>query len=208
MNKQQMLGSVRNYLLHFGRRPNERIIKAMEKIDRKNFMDENKNFAYVDSAIPIGYGQTISQPSTVAIMLTLLELKKGDSVLEVGTGSGWNAALISYLITPGNVQSLEVVHELAEKAREHIKRQGLENVVIKEDDFRKLKEKFDKIIFTAGISEEQEQEIEDFAQRTLKQNGILICPYQNGPLLILKNKRGRIEESYTREGYIFVPLIL
>src|SRR3989338_4680223 len=117
MNKLQMLQSVRNYLSLFGK-PSEKILEAMEKIDRKNFMDKNKEIAYEDTAIPIGYGQTISQPSTIARMLSLLNLKNTDEVLEIGTGSAWNSALIGYLSK--KVLTLEIVSELAKISQEKI----------------------------------------------------------------------------------------
>lgn len=208
MNKQEMLESVRNYLSSFGK-PDEKILKAIEKTDRKNFMDLTKDeegLAYEDTSIHIGHGQTISQPSTVARMLSLLKLKKTDYVLEIGTGSAWNACLIGYLSK--KVLTLEIVKELAEKSKEKIKKQGLEKVVVKEQDFRKLKQKFDKIIFTAGISPNKEKIIENFAKKHLKENGILICPYRSGPLMIFNKPGYKIKKNYTQEHYIFVPLIL
>lgn len=205
MNKQEMLESVRNYLSSFGK-PDEKILKAMEKIDRKNFMGKNKDFAYEDTSRSIGYNQTISQPSTVARMLSLLKLKKTDYVLEIGTGSAWNAALMGYLSK--KVLTLEVVKELAKKSMAKIKKQGLENIIIKKQDFRKLKQKFNKIIFTAGISPPQEETIKNFAKEHLKENGILIYPYQAGSLVTFNYKKGKIEEDKTKEYYEFVPLIL
>ena len=205
MNKLQMLQSVRNYLFLFGK-PSEKILEAVEKIDRKDFMDKNKEFAYEDTAIPIGYGQTISQPSTVARMLCLLDLKNNDEVLEIGTGSGWNSALIGYLSK--KVLTLEIVQELKERAEKKIKEMKIENVEVKQEDFKKLKQKFSKIIFTAGISFGNEKIIENFAKIHLKENGILICPYQHGPLIILKKKKNKIEKNYTQENYVFVPLLL
>ena len=202
-----MLQSVYDYLLLFGE-VDKNILEAMKKIDRKDFMDINKEFAYVDNAMSIGYGQTISQPSTVARMLSLLKLKKGDFVLEIGTGSGWNAGLISYLVKSGKVKSLEIVKELAERSRNKIKELEIKNIEIKEEDFRKLKEKFDKIIFTAGILHSEENIIENFAQGHLNENGILVCPHQSGPLIIIKKKQGRIKKDYTNEEYGFVPLVL
>ena len=205
MNSSKMLRSVKNYLSLFGK-PNEKILDVIKKIDRKNFMEKNKSFAYLDQAIPIGHGQTISQPSTVARMLSLLELKKTDGVLEIGTGSSWNAALLGELSK--KVLTLEIVSELAKISGEKIKKLGIKNVEVKQKDFRLLKQKFNKIIFTAGISPEQEQLIENFAKNHLKENGILICPYREGPLIILKKKKTKIEKNYTEENYVFVPLIL
>ena len=200
-----MLHSVRKYLSLFGK-PDEKILQAIEKIDRKNFMEKNKSFAYLDQAIPIGHGQTISQPSTVARMLSLLNLKKTDEVLEIGTGSLWNAVLLSHLSK--KVLTLEIVSELAKISQEKIKKLGIKNVEVQQKDFRKLNQKFNKIIFTAGISSEQEPQIENFAKNHLKENGILICPYKEGHLIILKNKKNKIKKNYTEENYVFVPLIL
>ncbi|MBI2003881.1 methyltransferase domain-containing protein [Candidatus Pacearchaeota archaeon] len=205
MNLPQMLQSVRNYLSQFGK-PDEKILKAIEKTDRKNFMEKNKSFAYLDQAIPIGHGQTISQPSTVARMLSLLELKKTDEVLEIGTGSSWNAALLGYLSK--KVLTLEIVPELAKNSQEKIKKLEIKNVEVKQGDFRELKQKFNKIIFTAGISREQETIIENFTKKHLKENGILVCPYREGPLIILEKKKRKIKKTFTEENYVFVPLIL
>ena len=205
MNPPQMFHSVKNYLSQFGK-PNEKIIQAIEKTDRKNFMEKNKSFAYLDQAISIGHGQTISQPSTVARMLSLLNLKKTDEVLEIGTGSLWNAVLLSHLSK--KVLTLEIVSELAKISQEKIKKLGIKNVEVQQKDFRKLNQKFNKIIFTAGISSEQEPQIENFAKNHLKENGILICPYKEGHLIILKNKKNKIKKNYTEENYVFVPLIL
>lgn len=184
----------------------ERIINAMNKIDRKNFIDSES--AYLDIPLPIGEGQTISQPSTVAVMLSLLKLKSGDKVLEIGTGSGWNAALISEIINPGKVLSLEISKELADRARERLNELEIENVLVKTDDFRLLNEKFNKIIFTAGILFEQEDIIEDFAEEHLGEGGVLVCPYQTGAIMIITKEDDKLEKEYTDEEYSFVPLIL
>ncbi len=226
MNKSQMLHSVRNYLSQFGK-PDEKILKTIKEADRKNFMEENKSFAYLDQAISIGHGQTISQPSTVARMISLLNLKKTDEVLEIGTGSAWNAVLLGKLSK--KVLTLEIVPELAERAKDKLKKLGIKNVEIKQKDFRDLEQKFNKIIFTAGIEFcddksaskasvvgregrvnkiQQEKIIEDFAEKNLKENGVLICPYREGPLIILKNKENKIKKEYSKENYVFVPLIL
>jgi len=209
MKKQAMLTSVESYLSLFGK-PDKKVLEAIEKVDRKSFMPFGlKNQAYLDTAMPIGNGQTISQPSTVARMLQLLELKKGDIVLEIGTGSGWNASLISFLIgKKGKIISLEIVKELIEKAKEKIKKKSLKNIQIKQENFLKIKQKFDKIIFTAGISFGKERIIEKFAHTHLKEKGILICPFKSGPLIILKKQKNKIKKTYTREEYRFVPLII
>ena len=205
----EMLQSVRNYLSNFGN-ADERIIEAMQKFDRKYFIPKSmKVFAYEDGPLYIGYGQTISQPSTVARMISLLELKAGDNVLEIGTGSGWNASLISYLIgSKGKVLSLEIDENLIRNAKKAIENFKIKNIEIKREDFRKIDEKFDKIIFTAGILEDEEKIIDGFAYKSLNEKGILICPYRRGQLIMDKKLNDKIEKSYTREEYVFVPLIL
>jgi len=209
MKKEMMIKQVAKYLSLFNdikNKNDERILEAMEKIDRKEFMGKNKDLAYLNQAIPIGHGQTISQPSTVARMLSLLELKKTDKVLEIGTGSAWNAALLSYLSK--SVTTIEIVPELAETSKQKLKKFGIRNVQVKTTDFKKLKQKFDKIIFTAGINTSEEFIIIDFAKSHLNNNGILICPYQSGPLIILKKKNDEIIKKFTEEQYVFVPLII
>jgi protein-L-isoaspartate(D-aspartate) O-methyltransferase len=211
--KREMLLSVRNYLSKFGK-VDDNILKAISKIDRKFFMPEDKiKYAYLDEAIGIEKGQTISQPSTVARMLSLLELKKNDAVLEIGTGSGWNASLIGEIVKPGKVLSFDVHEALVRKAEQRIKNSGFKpkNLQIKLGNFLKLskKERFDKIIFTCGISREQEQKIIKYSGEHLNNNGILVCPYQAGYLMIIKkDKTGKITKTYSGEEYVFVPLVL
>ena len=200
-----MIREVKEYLSQFDK-PYKKILEALKKIDRIYFMENNKQLAYENEAIPIGYGQTISQPSTVARMLSLLELKKTDVVLEIGTGSLWNAALLAHLSK--KVITLEIVEQLIEQAKHRIKKLKIRNIEIKKENFMKIKEKFNKIIFTAGILKGDEYIIEKFAKTHLKNNGILICPYRQGPLIILKKKKNKIEKTYTPEEYSFVPLIL
>lgn len=200
-----MICEVRNYLHQFGE-IDEKLLKAIQKVDRKNFMDENKKSSYENEAIPIGHGQTISQPSTVARMLSLLELNPEDEVLEIGTGSAWNAAVLGFLSK--NVLTTEIIKEHADRAREKLENLKINNVKVKQEDFRKIKKKFNKIIFTAGITNTQEPIIEQYAREHLKNNGILLCPYQSAPLIIIKNRNQKFERKYSQESYNFVPLIL
>lgn len=209
MDKKQMLKSVEDYLSEFGKIGvgERKILDVINEVDRKNFVHKNLEAeAYVDEALSIGSGQTISQPSTVARMLQLLELKKDDKVLEIGAGSGWNASLIAKLVASGKVISTELREELAQQARQKIKKLSIINLEIVVQDFRKIAEKFDKIIFTAGISKSQEKTIEDFAETNLEDKGILVCPYQSGSLMLIRKIKDRITKAYTDEQYIFVPL--
>ena len=208
MTIEQMIKSVRMFLSHFGC-VDERILIAMKKIDRKRFVSEKfRDNAYIDTALGIEHGQTISQPSTVARMLSLLELKKEDNVLEIGAGSGWNAALIAEIVSKGKVLSLELYGDLVDSAKKRILSIGLRNVDIQKKDFRIVNKKFDKIIFTAGILPDEEGMIVNYAKKHLNENGILVCSLRVGHLIILKKVNENIEASYTDEEYVFVPLVL
>lgn len=215
-----MLESVSSYCIQFVKNKEqeklfERIIKAMSVIDRKFFV-ENEEFAYVDTALAIGHGQTISQPSTVARMLMLAELKEGDSVLEVGSGSGWNSSLISFLVYPGKVISIDIIPKLTKLAMNNILKlktnlkqeysRKIENIKIINGNFFSHNKKYNKIIITAGISDEQEDKIRKIAERLLKNNGILICPRISGDMIIFK-KNKKLEREETKEEYVFVPLV-
>ncbi len=221
---EKMLQSVYSFNSRFGNKKLlKKITSSMVILDRKFFAGD-KVGVYDDNALPIGRGQTISQPSTVARMLILAELKEGDNVLEVGTGSGWNASLISFLVYPGNVISIDRIGELVERAKLNIralkanlKKRGsrdylkLENLyLLKEDIFTERsvwKKSFDKIIITAGIpNRESEKKVEKVAEELLKDGGILICPYVSGPMVIYR-KNGKLKRGETKEQYVFVPLI-
>lgn len=145
----------------------ERILNAFEHIPRENFVLYKKH-AYDDSAQPIGYGQTISQPYVVALMTELLEPNKDDIVLEIGTGSGYQAAILSKLVN--RVVSVEIVVELVDYAKKNLAQLGINNVEVKHSDAGlDLDEKFDKIIVTAATDKLIWGEL-------LKEGGILVLP--------------------------------
>ncbi len=181
------------------------VLSAIEKVPRENFVpDYLKNRAYEDVALAVGFGQTISQPYTVAFMLQSLELKKGDKVLEIGTASGWNAALISVIVGPkGKVFTTEIIPELAESAKSRLKK--IKNIkVIATDGSIGLKEysPFDKIIVAAACPEIPEELISQ-----LKENGILIAPV--GPQHeqeLIKIRKSKIIRKEILGNFIFVPL--
>jgi protein-L-isoaspartate(D-aspartate) O-methyltransferase len=132
-----------------------RVLEAMRTVPRHRFVPAAyREHAYEDRPLPIGRGQTISQPYIVAVMTELLELEPGDRVLEVGTGSGYQAAVLSELVD--QVYSIEIVPELAERARTLLAADGYEDVaVITGDGYRGLPEQapFDGIIVTAAPAE-------------------------------------------------------
>ncbi|OYR39303.1 MULTISPECIES: protein-L-isoaspartate(D-aspartate) O-methyltransferase [unclassified Halorubrum] len=114
----------------------ERTLSAVEAVPRHEFVPEShRSRAYADRPLPIGHDQTISAPHMVAMMSDLLELDRGDRVLEVGTGCGYHAAVLAELVGPGNVFSAEYVPELAAEARERLDRLGYD-VTVRSGDGR------------------------------------------------------------------------
>ncbi|MFH0856272.1 MAG: hypothetical protein V1860_00040 [bacterium] len=220
---QDMLREVYDYLWLFYKRPSdtkriEEIITAMRIADRKFFVD-SADEAYLNNALPVGKSQTISQPSTVARMLMLAELFPDLDVLEVGSASGWNGSLLAYLVYHGKVLSIEVINTLSEKAKANLNKlktsfsdekiEKFKNLEFKTTNFFNLTagKKFDRVIITAGITPDQEKKIELAAKNLLRDNGILICPYSSGPMVIFKKHNSQISKSYTPEAYAFVPLV-
>jgi protein-L-isoaspartate(D-aspartate) O-methyltransferase len=144
---------------------NPRVLAALRRVPRHRFVPEHLRFqAYEDSPLPIGGGQTISQPYMVAIMTELLEPEPGDRVLEVGTGSGYQAAVLAGLVA--EVFSIEIVPELAESARRVLAALAYTNVhVITGDGFRGLPDRapFDGIVVTAAPEKVPEPLLEQLA---------------------------------------------
>ncbi len=128
------------------------VIRAMESVPRHLFVPESEMaYAYLDEPRPIGHGQTISQPYIVAFMTEQLHLKPTDRVLEIGTGSGYQAAVLAEIVD--SVYTIEIVPELARIARERLQELGYDNVQVKQGDgYNGWPEKapFDAIIVTAA----------------------------------------------------------
>ena len=153
---------------------NPDVIRAMETVPRHMFVPEEFiNYAYTDQPLPIGYGQTISQPLMVALMTQLLELEPGDKILEIGTGSGYQAAVLAEL---GSVEvySIEIVPELAERAKETLLEAGYDTIFLKEGDGYYGWEEyapFDAIIVTAAPDHLPVPLVDQLAE-----DGILVIP--------------------------------
>jgi protein-L-isoaspartate(D-aspartate) O-methyltransferase len=132
----------------------EQVFDAIRKVPRHEFVPDNQRpYAYENMPLPIGYGQTISQPYIVAVMTDLLKLKKNDRVLEVGTGSGYQAAILAELAD--NVYTIEIIEELGKQAAENLKRTGYDAVHTRIGDGYYGWEKeapFDGIVVTAVAS--------------------------------------------------------
>lgn len=133
-------------------RLDESVLTAMSAVPRHEFvLDKNRHQAYKNRPLPIGYGQTISQPSVVAMMTDLLRLEPTDKVLEIGTGSGYQAAVLAELVA--KVFSIEIIPELAERAAKALTRTGYDNVISRQGDgYYGWQEAspFDAIIVTAA----------------------------------------------------------
>jgi protein-L-isoaspartate(D-aspartate) O-methyltransferase len=184
----------------------EGVLRAMLDVPRHEFVPEAyRSRAYDDSPLPIGLEQTISQPYIVAMMTELVDPKPSHRVLEVGTGSGYQAAVIARLVA--QVYSIEIIPELARSSAERLRRLGVNNVQVRQGDgYLGWPEQapFDGILVTAGATEVPQPLIDQ-----LKPGARMVIPVGSGPDQILKviEKRpgGRIE---TREvaPVRFVPL--
>ena len=188
---------------------NESELKAFKDVDREDFVPQDiKDRAYEDIPLPILRGKTISQPTTVMMMTHALELKEGEMVFEIGTGSGYQSAIIAKIVGPkGKVITTEVIPELVSFAKQNLAKAGINNVEVYEDDGSKgMKEKapFDKIIITAACKEFPKPLLEQ-----LKPEGIIIGPvgdaYEQEMVRGRKDKKGKLELEFLGQ-FLFSPL--
>jgi len=184
------------------------IISAFKKIKREDFVrEEYKDLAEIDEPLPIGYGQTISQPSTVAFMFELLQPKKGDKILDIGSGSGWTAALLAEIVgEKGKVYSVEIIPELKEfgernVAKYNFVKKGIVKFICSDGSQGLPSESpFDKILVSASATK-----IPSALKNQLKNNGRMVIPVGNSIFLVIK-KNNKCEEKEF-EGFSFVPLV-
>lgn len=197
-------------LIRDGVLKSNKVIKAMLKVPREEFvLPRNKDLAYSDMPLPIGYGQTISAPHMVAIMTEALDPNTGDKVLEIGTGSGYQAAILAEIVgDSGHVWTIERIKELAEFARSNLaKLSYLKRVdVICGDGTLGYPEgaPYDRIIVTAAAPKIPEPLIQQ-----LKDGGRLVIPVGDlfiQHLLIIQKENGKIKQSVS-VPCVFVPLV-
>ena len=195
-------------LKRYGYIRSKEVENAMLSIRREDFVPTSvRRYAYDDTPLEIGFGQTISAPHMVAMMCEELELKKGLKILEIGAGSGYHAAVISKIIgEEGKVYSIERIAELAEFARKNLEKAGIKNVeVIEGDGSLGLPEHapYDRILVTCSAPDIPEPLIEQ-----LKEGGIILIPVGRTFSVLIKGVKKR--EGLERKeicGCAFVPLI-
>ncbi|MEW6068588.1 MAG: protein-L-isoaspartate(D-aspartate) O-methyltransferase [Nitrospirota bacterium] len=184
----------------------ERVLNAMRKVPRHIFVAEHiQHKAYDDTALSIGESQTISQPYMVAVMTELLEIKGNERVLEVGTGSGYQVAILAELAK--EVYSVERIAALSKKAEEKIRSLGYNNTYFKVGDGTlgwPEQAPFDRIIITAGTPK-----IPEPITGQLSEGGLIIAPVGDRfsqQILKLKKSQGKFSETF-HTPCVFVPLI-
>lgn len=206
MDLQEKKNLLINSLIAEGVLKTKEIIEAFRRVRREDFvLSQYKEHAYVDEPLPLPANQTISQPFTVASMTEALQPKSGQKILEVGAGSGYQAAILLEIVGPkGSVVTVERIHELAKLARSNLQKTGYKNAKIIEGDGTMGYEKeapYDRIIVTASSPGVPEPLL-----KQLKENGRLVIPVGDRMMLVEKEKGGKIRETFLGY-YAFVPLI-
>jgi len=185
----------------------EKVINTMRKIDRKNFVPEDlQNYAYDDIPLEIGYGQTISAPHMVGIMVELLELESHNIALEIGSGSGYHAAIVADILKDGKVYTIERYEKLAEFARANLKKSNITNVevIVGDGSLGLPNHNYDRIYVTCAAPEIPKPLIEQ-----LKEDGIIVIPVgtKYNQEIIVARKKNNVLESKSYGGCVFVQMI-
>jgi protein-L-isoaspartate(D-aspartate) O-methyltransferase len=177
----------------------ERVVEAVRAVPRHEFVPERRReAAYRDSPLPIGEGQTISAPHMVAIMADLLDLKAGDTVLEIGTGCGYHAAVTAELVGAANVYSVEYHQPLAADARERLDRLGYGEVSVRVGDGREgwpEHAPYDRAYLTCAAAELPERVVEQ-----VMPGGTVLAPIGTGRQTLVRVRR-RADGSLDRETH-------
>jgi len=198
MNKAMLLASLRNKGI------SEEIVSAFDKVRRENFVHERyAAYAYEDLPIPLADGSFISQPYTIAFMLSLLEPKQNQKIIEIGSGSGYVLALISEMIKNGRVIGLEINQKLAIKSRKTLEKNSNVEIINRSGAFGLQEQQpFDRIIVSASCKDEY---IPTRLLDQLTPDGILIAPIRH-TIVKYKKDNGKVtKEEFP--GFAFVNLV-
>ena len=185
------------------------IIEAFRKIKRIDFLPQDmKDLAELNEALPIGYGQTISQPLVVAFMLEQLEPEKGDKILDVGSGSGWTTALLAEIVKPrGKVIAVEIIPELKEFGKKNVAKYNfIEKGVVEffcADGSKGYQKEapYDKILVSAAA-----ERVCPAWKEQVKIGGRIVTPLGSSIWLFIKKSESQFE-GIEYPGFAFVPLI-
>jgi len=197
-----------NYLKNSRFLNDKKVEEAFRNIPRHEFVPSSElDYAYYNEPLPTKKNQTISQPAVVSRMTEWLDVRQGQKILEIGTGSGWQTAILSYLVGPRTVYSVEIKPELAKFARKNLEKLEIKNVdVILSDGsigYSKASP-YDRIIITAACTEIPLPLLDQLAD-----GGLLVAPVGDSSqsLVLLQKTRKGIVEIKNESHYVFVPLL-
>jgi len=194
-----------DYLVNIDALISSNIIRAFRNVDRADFVyDSTVSDVYADYPLQIGYRQTISQPRTVAMMMEMLSPKSGQKILDIGSGSGWTTALLTFMVgNDGSVIGVERVEELVKFGSHNLKKYKFRNakIVQASNELGIQNEKFDRILVSAAADKFPSE-----LTKQLKNGGKLVIPVRSSIYEITKreNDEFEVKEHY---GFTFVPLI-
>ena len=204
---QTALNDLINYLKNSRFLNDKKVEDAFRNIPRHEFIPSSElDYAYNNEPLQIMKNQTISQPGVVSRMTEWLDVRKGQKILEIGTGSGWQTAILSYLVGEGTIYSVERHTQLVKFAQENLKKLDIDNVHVILGDgsigYAK-KSPYDRIIITAACTEIPLPLIEQ-----LKEGGLIIAPVGDSSqsLILLQKTINGIVEIKNESHYVFVPL--
>jgi len=195
-----------DFLIKEGWLKTPKIIDAFRKIKREDFMpNDMKNLAELNEALAIGFGQTISQPLTVAFMLEQLQPEPCQKILDIGSGSGWTTALLACIVgDKGKVIAVEIIPELKEFGEKNAEKYNFKNIeFICADAGRGYKKQapYDRILASASS-----QELPRTWKEQLKVGGRIVAPIGNSIWTIIKISEKKFKEI-EHPGFVFVPLV-